>query len=55
MRLDKFLAQSSIAAGRTKEVRTYIKDGMVKVIGDVITEPAVEVDESFDIIEYLGK
>ena len=54
MRLDKFLAQSSIAAGRTKEVRTYIKDGMVKVNGDVITEPAVEVDESFDIIEYLG-
>ncbi|MBE6067508.1 MAG: rRNA pseudouridine synthase [Clostridium lundense] len=53
MRLDKFLAESSV--GRRKEVRTYVKEGMVKVNGEVITEPAMEINESFDVIEYLGK
>ncbi|MHC1683973.1 MAG: pseudouridine synthase [Clostridiaceae bacterium] len=53
MRLDKFLAESSI--GRRKVVRTYIKDGMVKVNGEVILEPAIEINESSDVIEYLGK
>lgn len=52
MRLDKFLAESSI--GRRKEVRAYIKEGMVKVNGDVITEPAIEINENSDVIEYLG-
>lgn len=53
MRLDKFLAESSV--GRRKEVRTYVKEGIIKVNGEVITEPAVEINESFDVIEYLGK
>lgn len=53
MRLDKFLAESDI--GRRKKVRTYIKEGMVKVNGDVITEPAIEINESSDVVEYLGK
>lgn len=53
MRLDRFLAQSSI--GRRKEVRTYIKDGMVKVNGEVILEPAIEINESSDVIEYHDK
>ncbi len=53
MRLDKFLAESSV--GRRKIVRTYIKEGMVKVNRQVITEPAVEINESSDVIEYLGK
>lgn len=53
MRLDKFLAESSV--GKRKEVRTYIKEGMVKVNGDVITEPAIEINESLDVIEYLDK
>ena len=53
MRLDKFLAESDI--GRRKTVRTYIKEGMVMVNGDVITEPAIEINESFDVINYLGK
>jgi len=52
MRLDKFLAESSI--GRRREVRNYIKEGMVKVNGDVITEAAIEINESSDVIEYLG-
>jgi 16S rRNA pseudouridine516 synthase len=53
MRLDKFLAESSF--GRRKSVRTYIKEGMVKVNGKVITEPAIDINESSDVIEYLDK
>nr|WP_312291208.1 pseudouridine synthase [Clostridium chromiireducens] len=53
MRLDKFLAESSI--GNRKMVRNYIKDGMVKVNGDVINEPAVEVNKDYDVIEYIDK
>lgn len=53
MRLDKFLAQSSV--GRRKNVRVYIKEGMVSVNGEVITEPAIEINENSDIIEYAGK
>ncbi|BCZ45020.1 pseudouridine synthase [Clostridium gelidum] len=53
MRLDKFLAQSSI--GNRKKVRTYIKEGMITVNGDVITEPAIEINESSDVIKYIGK
>ncbi|AGX43184.1 pseudouridine synthase [Clostridium saccharobutylicum] len=53
MRLDKFLAISSI--GRRKDVRSYIKEGMVKVNGSLITEPAIEIDENSDVIEYLNK
>lgn len=53
MRLDKFLAESDV--GRRKIVRTYIKEGMVKVNGKFITEPAIEINESSDVIEYLSK
>ena len=53
MRLDKFLAESSV--GTRKKVRTYIKEGIVNVNGDVITEPAIEINESSDVIKYLGK
>lgn len=51
MRLDKFLAESSI--GNRKKVRNFINDGMIKVNGEVMTEPAIEIDESSDIIKYL--
>jgi 16S rRNA pseudouridine516 synthase len=53
MRLDKFLAESSV--GMRKNVRNYIKEGMVKVNGEVITEHAIEINESSDVIEYLSK
>lgn len=53
MRLDKFLAVSSI--GKRKEARNGIKEGAVKVNGRVITEPAVEIDEISDVIEYFDK
>lgn len=51
MRLDKFLAEASV--GTRKVVRDYIKDGSVKVNGQVITEPAIEINENADIIKYL--
>jgi 16S rRNA pseudouridine516 synthase len=51
MRLDKFLAESSV--GTRKKVRNYIKEGMIKVNGNFITEPAIEINENTDIIEYL--
>lgn len=53
MRLDKFLAESSVE--RRKIVRNYIKNGMVKVNGQIITEPAVDINERSDVIEYLDK
>ncbi|NFR85598.1 MULTISPECIES: pseudouridine synthase [unclassified Clostridium] len=53
MRLDKFLAESAV--GRRKIVRTYIKDRMVKVNGEIITEPSIDISEKFDDVEYLGK
>ena len=53
MRLDKFLAESSI--GNRKKVRSYIKEGMIKVNGEIVTEPAIQVNENLDIIEYLDK
>lgn len=53
MRLDKFLAESSI--GTRKKVRDYIKEGRVKVNGEFITEPAIEINQSLDVIEYLDK
>ncbi|MFD3157906.1 pseudouridine synthase [Haloimpatiens sp. FM7330] len=53
MRLDKFLAQCGV--GTRKDVRTYIKDGMVKVNGQVITKPEIEINENDDVIEYLDK
>lgn len=50
MRLDKFLAQGSV--GRRRDVRIYIKDGKVKVNGEVVLEPSMEIDEGADIIQY---
>lgn len=51
MRLDKYLSESSI--GRRKAVRIYVKEGKVKVNGQVVTIPAQEIDENNDVIEYL--
>lgn len=53
MRLDKFLAESSV--GRRKVVRTYIKEGLIKVNGKVIIEPTMEINENSDVIKFLGK
>lgn len=51
MRLDKFLVESSV--GTRKNVRTYVKEGYVKVNGQVVTKPAIDINENEDRIEYL--
>lgn len=53
MRLDKYLSEASI--GRRKAVRQFIKEGKVLVNGYVQIEPASEIDEHKDVIEYEGK
>ncbi len=53
MRLDKFLAEASV--GSRKIIRNFVKDGMITVNNKKITDPAVEIEESMDVIRYLGK
>lgn len=60
MRLDKFLAEASV--GTRKNVREYIKEGLVKVNGKVTREPSLNINEKVDsikynnnVIEYKGK
>ncbi|MEG0134261.1 MAG: pseudouridine synthase [Clostridium sp.] len=50
MRLDKFLVESSI--GTRQKVRDYVKNGLIKVNGKIETEPAIDVNEGIDLIEY---
>jgi 16S rRNA pseudouridine516 synthase len=53
MRLDKFLAEASV--GTRKTVRAYVREGKVIVNEQVITEPSKEIDETSDLVKYLGK
>ena len=53
MRLDKFLAEAGI--GKRKDVREYIKQGLVMVNGKVLTEPALEIKENVDVVHYKEK
>lgn len=53
MRLDKFLAGAGL--GNRKEVRIYIQDGLIKVNGKILREPAVNINEKIDSVEYLDK
>lgn len=50
MRLDKYLAEAGI--GRRKNVREYIKQGLVMVNGEISIQPALEIKEGIDIILY---
>lgn len=53
MRLDKYLAES--AAGARKVVRGYVKEGKVTVNGQIIRNPAEEIDEKADTVICLGR
>lgn len=53
MRLDKFLAEASV--GTRKIIRNYVKEGRVTVNNLEVKEPASEVDETRDVIRYLGE
>ncbi|WP_310604379.1 pseudouridine synthase [Anaerosporobacter sp.] len=50
MRLDKYLAESYV--GTRKQVRTLIIDGKVTVNGEVIIDPAIEIENGIDEIRY---
>ena len=47
MRLAKYLAHAGVASRRASE--TIIADGRVTVDGDVVTDPARDVDDSHDV------
>lgn len=53
MRLDKYMAEASV--GTRKIVRNYVKEGKVTVNEQIILEPATEIDEHKDVIQYLGE
>ena len=50
MRLDKYLAEAGV--GRRKDVREYIKQGLVMVNGEISIQPTLEIKEGIDIILY---
>jgi 16S rRNA pseudouridine516 synthase len=52
MRLDKFLAEASV--GSRKIVRTFVKEGLVTVNQQKILNPAIDIDENADVIQYLS-
>ncbi|MBQ7109570.1 MAG: rRNA pseudouridine synthase [Clostridia bacterium] len=53
LRLQKFLADCGVASRRGAEA--LIKEGRVRVNGEVIREMGVKVDEENDIIEFDGE
>jgi 23S rRNA pseudouridine2605 synthase len=51
-RLNKYIAHSGICSRR--KAGDLVKDGFIKVNGEIEKNPAIEVDET-DEIEYMGK
>ena len=47
MRLDKFLAQ--MGAGTRKEVKKMIRDGLVTVGGERVSDPGMKINESDEV------
>lgn len=52
MRLDKVLSNSGF--GSRNEVKRLVKDGLVKVDGDIVNEPSIHVDPDKSRIEIGG-
>lgn len=52
-RLQKFMAESGIASRRHAE--ELIKQGLVKVNGEVVTELGIKIDPNKDVVEFKGK
>ncbi len=53
MRLDKFLSDCGI--GTRKQLKEYIKNGMVTVDGNVISKPEFSVDPNINDIVFSGE
>lgn len=50
MRLDKYL--SNMGIGSRKEVKEYIKKGLVIVNGEALTKPTAHIDENKDVVKF---
>ncbi len=50
VRLQKFLAECGIASRRKSE--EYIADGLIKVNGEIVTEPGIKIDPAVDKVEF---
>lgn len=53
MRIDKYLSNSGV--GSRKEVKQYIKDGLVLLNGEVVKKPTIDVDEKNDKIKFRNE
>ena len=51
-RLNKYIAHAGVCSRR--KAAELVKDGFIKVNGETITNPAIEVEET-DKVEYMGK
>jgi len=51
-RLNKYIAHSGVCSRR--KAGDLVKDGFIKVNGEIEKNPAIEVDEN-DVVEYMGK
>ena len=53
MRIDKFL--SNMGCGSRKEIKSYIKKGLVKVNGYILKSASTHIDENLDEVFLNGK
>lgn len=53
MRIDKYLSNTGI--GSRKEVKNYIKNGLILVNDKVVSKPTQQVDENKDVIKFKNE
>jgi 23S rRNA pseudouridine2605 synthase len=53
IRLQKYLAKCGIASRRVSE--RLIKEGLISVNNEVITDMGVKIDTKYDVVKYRGK
>ena len=53
LRLDKFLCDAGIAAAA--KVKVFLKQGLIKVNGEIIKRPEFKVEEEQDSVTFQGK
>jgi len=53
MRIQRFLARAGLTSRR--EAKTLLEKGVIKVNGEVVSEPFFQVDPEKDLIEFKGK
>lgn len=53
MRIDKYLSNTGV--GSRKEVKEYIKNGLILVNDKIVLKPTQQVDENSDVIKFRNK